>query len=255
MTPFSELVEIVKKLRGPDGCPWDKEQTHESLTPCAIEEALELEEAIHNQDIPNMKEELGDLLFQSVLHAEIARQNGYFDMDDVIENLNMKMVSRHPHVFADTEVADADEVVKNWEHIKSQEKDIDLFDIPKSFPALLQSHKIGKRSKKADFDWETPEQVFSEFTNECDELKEALRSKDKKQIEDELGDVLFTLSQLARHLDLDAEKALRLSNRKFIRRFRKMQDLEPQFESISRSEKEKLWQKAKVALKNQDPDL
>ncbi len=249
MTKFEELVKIVKRLRGPNGCPWDKAQTHKSLTPYAIEEAHELEEAIHNNDLENMKEELGDLLFQSVLHAEVARQDGHFDINDVIETLSNKMVSRHPHVFSDTEVADADEVVQNWEAIKATEKDIDLFDIPKSFPALLYSHKVGKRSKKADFDWETPQQVFDEVSNEFEELKEALASGDKTHVEEELGDLLFTIAQLARHLDLDSEKALRLSNAKFIRRFRKMQELRPDFDSLSRQEKEDLWSEAKKALK------
>ena len=250
MSKFNELVKIVEKLRGPDGCPWDKAQTHKTLTPYAVEEAHELEEAIENNDTENMKEELGDLLFQSVLHAEIAKQQGNFDIEDVIEHLNNKMVSRHPHVFSDTEVKDAEEVVKNWEDIKAQEKESDPFEIPKSFPALLRSHKIGKRSKKVDFDWETPEQVLGEVTNEFGELKEALNSKDKDHIEEEIGDLLFTISQLARHLDLDAEKALRLSNNKFVSRFRKMQELRPDFDQLSRGEKEKLWSEAKAALKN-----
>ncbi len=250
MSKFKDLVAIVEKLRGPNGCPWDKAQTHESLTPYAVEEAHELEEAIHNKDVENMKEELGDLLFQSVLHAEIAKQNGDFTIDDVLETLNTKMVTRHPHVFADTKVENADDVVKNWEEIKSQEKQVDLFDIPKSFPALLESHKIGKRSKKADFDWDTPEQVFGEVTGEYNELKDALASGDKQHIEEELGDLLFTIAQLARHLDLDAEKALRLSNRKFIRRFYKMQELRPDFDSLSRPEKESLWSQAKKALRD-----
>ncbi len=249
MENFKKLVEIVTRLRGPDGCPWDKKQTHKTLTPYAVEEAHELEEAIENNDIENMKEELGDLLFQSVLHAEIARQSGHFDIDDVIVHLNTKMVSRHPHVFSDTEVKGANEVVKNWEDIKAAEKETDLFDIPKSFPALLRSHKIGKRSKRADFDWETPEQVLGEVSSEFEELKEALKSGDINHIEEELGDVLFTVAQLARHLDLDAEKALRQSNNKFVSRFKKMQELEPNFANISRDEKEKLWERAKKALR------
>jgi tetrapyrrole methylase family protein/MazG family protein len=253
MSKFNDLLEIVRKLRGPGGCPWDKAQTHKSLTPYAIEEALELEEAIHNQDTENLKEELGDLLFQSVLHAEVARQNGDFDIEDVIEHLNHKMVSRHPHVFADRKVSDADEVVKNWEEIKAAEKGDrgeDLFAIPRAFPALLRSHKIGKRSKKVDFDWDRPEQVLAEVQSEFAELQEALQADDLGHIEEELGDVLFTLAQLARHLNLDAEKALRLSNSKFIRRFHKMLELQPDFSNLSRDDKEALWHRAKMALKN-----
>ncbi len=245
MTSFQQLIEIVKKLRGPKGCPWDKAQTHESLTPYAVEEAHELEEAIANKDIDNMKEELGDLLFQSILHAEIARQNGDFDIDDVIKHLNNKMVSRHPHVFSDVEVKDADEVVKNWEEIKAQEKEMAPFDLPKSFPSLLKAHKIGKRSKKFGFDWETPEQVFKKTDEEMAELKEAFEKNDKAHIEEELGDLLFTLSQLARHLDLDAEKSLRRANQKFIHRFEEMLKINPNLKDIPREEKEKLWNKVK----------
>ena len=245
MTSFQQLVEIVKKLRGPNGCPWDKAQTHESLTPYAVEEAHELEEAIANNDIDNMKEELGDLLFQSVLHAEIARQNGDFDIDDVIKHLNNKMVSRHPHVFSDVEVKDADEVVKNWEDIKAQEKEVAPFDLPASFPSLLKAHKIGKRSKKFDFDWDTPEQVLKKTDEELGELKEAFEKNDKAHMEEELGDLLFTLSQLARHLDLDAEKSLRRANQKFIHRFNEMLKINPNLKDIPRDQKEKLWNKVK----------
>lgn len=253
MKSFDELIKIVEQLRGPNGCPWDKAQTHKSLTPYAIEEAHELEEAIENNDLDNLKEELGDLLFQSVLHAEMAKQAGNFNINDVIENLNNKMVSRHPHVFSDTQVKDSKEVMKNWEQIKDQEKKIDLFDIPKSFPALLKSHKIGKRSKKIDFDWETPDQVLGEVSNEFNELKEALASSDKNHIEEEIGDLLFTVAQLARHLDLDAEKALRLSNLKFIKRVEKMMEIQPDFSNTTREQKEVLWKEAKKLLKTQSP--
>ena len=245
MTSFQQLIAIVKKLRGPDGCPWDKAQTHKSLTPYAIEEAHELEEAIENNDIENIREELGDLLFQSVLHSELARQNGDFDIDDVIKHLNNKMMSRHPHVFSDTKVKNASEVLKNWEDIKSQEKDTQPFDIPKSFPALLRSHKIGKRTHKLDFDWASPNDVLEKVDEEMGELKEALNLNDKIKIEEEIGDLLFTISQLARHLDIDAEKSLRKANNKFIGRFEKMLELNPEFESLTREAKEKLWQQVK----------
>lgn len=250
MDSFNRLVEIVETLRGPNGCPWDKAQTHKTLTQYAVEEAHELEEAIENNDIENMKEELGDLMFQSVLHAEVARQDGHFNIEDVINHLNNKMVSRHPHVFSTTEVSDAEEVVKNWEDIKAQEKETDIFDIPKVFPALLRSHKIGKKTKRLDFDWDNSEQVLSAVTDEFDELKDALKKGHLNHIEEELGDLLFTIAQLARHLDLDAEKALRLSNNKFVTRFHKMQELEPHFNSLSREQKEDLWHKAKSLLKS-----
>ena len=188
-----------------------------------------------------MKEELGDLLFQSVLHAEIADQNGDFDIKDVIDHLNNKMISRHPHVFSNVEVKDANEVVKNWEDIKAKEKEAAPFDIPASFPSLLKAHKIGKRSKNFDFDWNTPEEVWDKTNEELQELEEAMKSQDKKHIEEELGDLLFTLSQLARHLDLDAEKSLRRANQKFINRFNEMLKINPDLKTISRDDKEKLW--------------
>lgn len=249
MSSFQQLIEIVKKLRGPQGCPWDKAQTHKSLTPYAIEEAHELEEAIENNDTENLKEELGDLLFQSVLHSEIARQNGDFDIDDVIKHLNHKMTSRHPHVFANAKVSSSDEVVQTWENIKAEEKkDSDPFDIPNSFPALLRAHKIGKRSKKVGFDWDTPEQVLLKVKEELQELEQAMVSKNKNHMEEEMGDLLFSLSQLTRHLDLDAEKSLRKANNKFINRFKQMIQLNPQFETLSRQEKESLW----IVVKSQN---
>ena len=245
MTSFQQLIDIVKKLRGPQGCPWDKEQTHKSLTPYAIEEAYELEEAIEKGDIENMKEELGDLLFQTVLHSQIASETQQFDVDDVISHLNHKMTSRHPHVFSDTLVKDSDEVVQNWEQIKAQEKPKDIFDIPQTFPALLRSHKIGKRTKKMDFDWDTPKEVLKKLKEEITELEEAMANKDPSHIEEEMGDILFTAAQVARHLNLDSEKTLRLANEKFVKRFQKMLKKEPQFESLPRAEKEKLWQQIK----------
>lgn len=245
MTSFQQLVEIVKKLRGPDGCPWDKAQTHKTLTPYAIEEAHELEEAIENDDTENMKEELGDLLFQSVLHSEIARQNGDFDIDDVLQHLNHKMVSRHPHVFADTKVKDSDEVLVNWEKIKDSEKKTDPFAIPKSFPALLKAQKIGKKTNKLDFDWLTSTEVLAKVHEELTETQEAIAAKDSAKIEEEIGDLLFTVAQLARHLNIDAEKSLRLANQKFVDRFQGMLKLAPDFAQRTREQKEILWNQVK----------
>ena len=245
MTSFQQLLDIVKKLRGPNGCPWDKEQTHESLTPFAIEEAYELEEAILNNDQENLKEELGDLLFQTILHCEIADQEGRFDIDDVINILNHKMTSRHPHVFSDTKAETSDEVLKNWEAIKALEKPKDVFDIPTTFPALLRAHKIGKRTKRLDFDWDNPQQVIEKVKEELQELEEAIKKQDSSNIEEEMGDLLFTTAQLSRHLKLDSEKTLRLSNEKFVKRFKAMIKEDPNFEQLNRSEKEQLWNKIK----------
>jgi tetrapyrrole methylase family protein / MazG family protein len=246
MTAFERLVSIVKELRGPNGCPWDKAQTFESLTPYAIEEAYELEQAILNKDYDNVVEELGDLLFQSVLHSEIADQEGRFNMDDVIEHLSDKMVRRHPHVFAQTSVSSADEVVQNWEHIKSSEKSQPLKpDIPLNFPALLRAQKIGKFSKKVGFDWETPQQVMLKIREELEELQQALDRGDQAHSQEELGDLLFSCAQLARHLDFDAEKSLRLANDKFLRRWDQMIQTQPNFMQLNREQKEELWQKTK----------
>lgn len=245
MTSFQQLLDIVKKLRGPDGCPWDKEQTHESLTPYAIEEAYELEEAIQNKDIANIKEELGDLLFQTVLHCEIASQEGSFDIDEVIQILNHKMTTRHPHVFSNVKVENSKEVLKNWEDIKAQEKPKDVFEIPQSFPALLRAHKIGKRTKRLDFDWDTTEEVILKLKEELLELEMAIKNKDQQNIEEEMGDLLFTSAQLARHLDLDAEKTLRLANTKFVNRFLAMVEKVKDFKSLPRDKKESLWNQVK----------
>ncbi|MCB0378246.1 MAG: nucleoside triphosphate pyrophosphohydrolase [Bdellovibrionales bacterium] len=248
MNPFEELVKIVARLRGPDGCPWDKEQTHKSLTPYAVEEALELEEAIHNEDWENVKEELGDLLFQSVLHSQIASENDQFNIDDVIKTLNTKMVQRHPHVFADVKVQNSAEVLKNWEEIKSQEKPkkvTSLFDIPATFPALLRSQKIGKRTQRLDFDWSSSDEVLVKLREEFAELEEAYASKDIHKMNEELGDLLFTAAQMARHLDLDAEKSLRQANEKFVGRFTKMVKSHKNFENLSRDQKEAAWNKVK----------
>ncbi len=247
MTSFQQLIDIVKKLRGPNGCPWDKVQTHQTLTPFAIEEALELEQAIQNGDIENIKEELGDLLFQTILHAQIASDNSQFAIDDVIELLNEKMIRRHPHVFADTPVKDQFEVLKNWESIKADEKKNSKaksqtpFDIPMTFPALLRAQKIGKKTEKLDFDWSHAHEVMAQVEEELAELKEALKENNPKNIEEEMGDLLFSCAQLSRHLHLDAEKTLRQANSKFIHRFEKMMDKNKDFLKLNRQEKEKLW--------------
>jgi len=270
MESFNELVKIVKTLRDPGGCPWDREQTHSSLTQYAIEEAHELEEAINNGDVENMKEELGDLLFQSILHAQIASENQQFNIDDVLKHLNHKMVTRHPHVFGDSEAANKartpQEVMTQWEAIKAQEKDQqkaqnngssptakDPMDVPKTFPALLRAQKIGKRTAKLKFDWENPEAVFAKVQEEIAELQEAIATQKKSpsetrkaHVEEELGDLLFSVAQWARHLELDAETALRKGNEKFITRFRKLLQKNPDFAKQSSEAKEELWRSVKA---------
>lgn len=253
---FQSLVEVIEILRGPTGCPWDKQQTHTSLTRFAIEEAHELAEAIDSNDMDEVKKELGDLLLQVVLHAEIARQNGTFKISDVIESLNEKMVRRHPHVFSDVKVSDANEVTENWEQIKQREKsgkkisdEAFSFGLPTSLPSLLGSFKIGEKTKKYNFDWPDVPPVIAKVKEELSELEEAIQSGDKNHCKEELGDLLFSVAQVARHLDIDPEQALRKTNKKFEKRFQKMVAYaggdENTLRTMSASELETLWERSK----------
>jgi len=251
LNTFEALVDVVKSLRGPDGCPWDKEQTHKTLTRYAIEECFELVEAIEKESDNEIKDELGDVLFQVILHSEIARQESKFNIFDVIENLNQKMVRRHPHVFNDTKVSGIDEVWDNWEKIKKQEnkaKPCDRFDIPSGLPALMRSRKIGREAEKVNFDWQTPEQVFDIVIGELEELKESLGQTKKEQTH-EIGDVLFSVAQLSRHLNIDPEQALREGNDRFEKRFFKMKEFaEHDLQDLKPEQLEDLWKRAKKAL-------
>lgn len=248
---FRSLLEVVKALRGPDGCPWDKEQTHKSLTRFALEEAFELAEAIDQDDQSEMIAELGDLLLQVVLHSEIARQENRFNIEDVIESISSKMVRRHPHVFGNVEVKDSKEVLHNWNLIKAGEKQkpLDRFDVPEALPALIRSHKIGEKTQRARFDWSEAKEVMAKVKEELSEVEQALQVGQKDQIQHEIGDLLFSVAQLARHLDCDPEQALRQCNRRFERRFFKMHELAKQqgrvFSDLKPEEKESLWTQAK----------
>ncbi|MBX3022082.1 MAG: nucleoside triphosphate pyrophosphohydrolase [Bdellovibrionales bacterium] len=251
---FAGLIKVVEFLRGPDGCPWDKEQTHSTLTRYAIEEAHELAEAIDGGDVAEIRDELGDVLLQVVLHSEIARQDGRFDIFDVIQNLNEKMVRRHPHVFANVKAETSDKVLKNWAEIKAAEKGQDKakplsFDIPQGLPALLRAQKIGDKTKKVDFDWDNANQCMEKVHEEVGELEEAMRSGVKERMEEELGDLLFSVAQAARHLGIDSEQALRKCNTRFEQRFRRMQESILQegkeWKSLKPEEREQRWKSAK----------
>lgn len=255
---MQSLINIVKVLRGPEGCPWDKEQTHASLARYAIEESHELAEAIDSGDRAHLVEELGDVLFQVILHSELGRQSGEFTLEDVIERVSEKMVRRHPHVFADAEVADADHVVENWEAIKAKEKaqkqkSATAFDIPQSMAATLRSHKIGSKTRKVGFDWDSPQAVYEKIQEEMSELESALSAGDKSELEHEIGDVLFTTVQLARHLDLDGEQCLRKTNQRFEKRYfnmlKLMESENTNLAELNDSEKEAYWQRSKKQLK------
>ena len=249
---FESLVEVVGHLRGPEGCPWDKEQTHNTLTQYAIEEAFELAEAIDHEDTAGTIEELGDLLLQVVLHSEIARQEGRFTLNDVIEGITNKMIHRHPHVFADTKVKDSSEVLHNWSLIKEAEKKKEnspFASIPKALPSLIRAQKIGAKTVRYNFDWAKPSDVLNKLDEEVAELKEAISTQSKAHQQEELGDTLFTLVQLARHLDFDAEQSLRQTNQKFENRFSLMRELvqsdQKDFSKLAVSELEIYWQRAK----------
>jgi tetrapyrrole methylase family protein/MazG family protein len=261
---FASLVEIIKALRGPEGCPWDKEQTHRTLTPFAIEEAHELAEAIEREDWREMVLELGDLLLQVVLHSEIGRQEKRFDIHDVIGGISEKMVRRHPHVFSNTSVANSKDVLDSWSKLKAEEKvakektgaDPNVpshFDIPTSLPALARAQKIGDKTKNDQFDWSELKEVMVKVREEVRELDEVLAEPklDKTRLEHEIGDVLFSAAQLARHAGLEAEQCLRTANNRFEKRFFAMKD---QVNSSGRNwtelkpeEREAAWRKVKLA--------
>ena len=251
---FQALVEVVEHLRGPQGCPWDKAQSLQSLTRFAIEEACEYAQSVETHDPKEMASELGDVLLQVVLNSQVAKEEGLFELSDVIESINEKMIRRHPHVFSDTVASTEDEVKKNWDEIKAQEKDrskkgdaTNPFDLPQSLPALQYASKIGSKTKKLAFDWPDYKGVWEKVHEEIEELSEEL-PHDKKRCQEELGDVLFSLAQLARHLDLDPEQCLRQANKNFEQRFVRMKKLTPEgqdFESLKDEDKEALWKKAK----------
>ncbi len=244
LNEFSSLIKIVEALRSEQGCPWDKEQTHRSLATFAIEEAFELAEAIEANDRSEMISELGDLLLQVALHSQIAKENSLsFTVEDVIRSINEKMVRRHPHVFANVEAKDADQVLQNWAEIKAEERKnkagpskTESFEIPPNLPSLMRAQKIGVKTKSQQFDWKNASEVMSKLEEELSELKQAIIDYEKNsdaandpklqiEIEHEMGDLLFSAAQLARHLKLDAEQSLRVANQRFEKRFFKMMDL------------------------------
>jgi tetrapyrrole methylase family protein/MazG family protein len=248
---FEGLIKVVEFLRGPDGCPWDKEQTHETLTRFAIEEAHELADAIDSGDVNEIRDELGDVLLQVILHSEIARQEGRFDIYDVVQAISEKMVRRHPHVFGDVVAETSAAVLKNWAEIKAAEKGRKktLFDVPKGMPALLRAVKIGEKTKKVDFDWDNSAQCWDKVEEELGELQAAVKIGDKSAVEAEFGDLVFSLAQWARHSGIDPEQALRKTNLSFEERFTKMQALVKadgrEWASLNATDKENYWKKAK----------
>jgi MazG family protein len=263
---FARLVEIMARLRAPDGCPWDREQTFDTIKQYLLEEAYEVMDAIDQKDWVGLSEELGDLLLQAVFFAQMASERpegeGRFDITDSLFAINSKLVRRHPHVFAEGEARTAEDVTRRWEEIKAEEKAGKepseggrepkgvLDGVPRSLPALVEASKIASRAARAGFDWENVEQVFDKLREEVDELHEARSKGTPDQIEGELGDMLFVIVNIARFLRVDPEQALRKTNAKFRRRFAQVeaglhiQGKTPQSATIE--EMEALWQAAKT---------
>jgi MazG family protein len=224
---FAKLCDIVAKLRAPGGCPWDREQTNESLVPALIEEAYETAEAARAHDDTHFREELGDLLLLVVMHAQIARETGRFDIEEVIGQVSDKLIRRHPHVFGTSEARDAGTVLKQWEAIKREEKKADLHylaSLPKALPALVRAQKAQSKAARVNFDWTALRDVIAKVEEELGETKEAIQSGPREMIEDEVGDLLFAVVNLARKCKIDAEGTLQSATNKFVARFNRLED-------------------------------
>lgn len=249
---FAKLIEIMSTLRGKKGCPWDKEQTRESLKPFLVEETYEVLEAIDEGDPEKTKEELGDLLFQIIFHCQIAKEKGEFDIHGVINKISEKMTGRHPHVFGDANYETSEEVLKQWEERKKEEgkgRESILEGIPRELPSLLRAHRIQARAARIGFDWERVEDVLKKLDEEVDEFKAALNRKNQAEIEDELGDIFFVLVNISRFVGVNPEDALRKTISKFISRFRyiemKASESGRRLSDMTLQEMDELWNEAK----------
>jgi MazG family protein len=257
MTAFQQLCEIVAKLRAPGGCPWDREQTHESLLPALIEEAYEAAEAARARNDAHFCEELGDLLLLVVMHAEIARESGRFDVDQVIREVSDKLIRRHPHVFGTSDARDSGAVLKQWEAIKREEKKEDthyLASLPKALPALVRAQKAQSKAARVNFDWAELRDVIAKVEEELGELKQALATKDQRAIEDEVGDLLFAVVNLGRKAGLDAETALQVATNKFVTRFNRLEDelqsRDKRLGDVDLAEMDEIWNAIKKMTKS-----
>jgi len=256
MTRFRDLVDVVARLRGPGGCPWDREQTHESLRPCLLEECYETLDAIDRGDSQAIREELGDLLLQIVFQAQVAAEAGAFTVEDVIAGVIDKMVRRHPHVFGDATVSGSAEVVRNWSRIKAEERagrgaadPSVLSGLPPALPALHAAARMGEKAARVGFDWASSADALGKVREELAELEEALASADPSRVEHELGDVLFALASVGRLVDQSPEMALRRALTRFDRRFRAMEDKVRRtggdLHDLTPAELDALWNEAK----------
>jgi MazG family protein len=264
---FEKLVAVQARLRAPKGCPWDIEQTHETLRTYLIEEAYEVLEALDSGDDSKFTDEMGDLLLQVVFHSQIAREEGRFTVSDVIQAIHDKMIRRHPHVFGETHAKDSAEVLRNWEQIKAEERKAQgaspngdsskaapqtpslLDGVSHALPATMEGFQLTRKASRIGFDWDHVEGVFEKMLEEQGEVREAIESRDRKKIEEEIGDALFAAVNLSRFLEVDPEIALKKANAKFGRRFREMERLAREsgreFKDVPRAEMETLWETAK----------
>ena len=249
---FKELVEIVKVLR--KECPWDKEQTNDSIKANTLEEAYEVVDAIDNKDDEELKKELGDLIFHVVFHSVIAEEENRFSLNEVLEMIKEKMIRRHPHVFGEVEVANAKEVTKNWESIKLTEGRNSLLDgVPDKLPSLLKAYRLQEKASKVGFDWDKKEDVWKKVIEEIEEMHHSEKHETINELEDEIGDVFFALTNYSRFLGINPENALRRANTKFVNRFqyieKKINESGRQINQSNLEEMDKYWNESKVALK------
>ena len=254
---IEDLLHIMELLRGPGGCPWDAEQTHESIRKDFIEETYEVIEAINKNDKELLKEELGDVLLQVAFHAQIEKEENSFEFSDVCDGICKKLIERHPHVFGDINVSSTDEVLTNWDNIKRKSKGqktqgSSMLKVPKELPALMRAQKIQSKAKKAGFDWDNIDGAFEALYSEIEELKTAMKNKDAEEIKNEMGDLLFSCVNVSRFLGVESEEALTLSNEKFIERYVIVEKLAEE-RSINMKETpieelDELWKEAKIIL-------
>lgn len=270
---IKKLLMLFNQLRSDHGCAWMKQQDHHSLSKYTIEEAFELAEALDSGNMEEIKKELGDLLLQVILHSQIASESNHFDFFDVVQALITKTEFRHPHVFSENQKMTLDQVIENWEILKKQENELEKqkrfgsttqdqptndlnsssldsqLNIPIALPALQRSAKIGEKCQRVKFDWENAHQVREKLNEEIQELDEAIALQNKNEMEHEIGDVLFTIAQLARHLQIDPEQALRTTNQRFLNRYHSMFKTsglnDEQFKNLTNDQKQNLWQQAK----------
>ena len=249
MEEFKELVEVIARLRAKDGCQWDREQTHSTLRPNMIEEAYEAVDAIDDNDLKHLQEELGDVLLQVLLHSQIASEEGAFSIEDVSRELKEKLIHRHPHVFGNVKVNSTDDILNNWDKLKAEEKThrkSAMDGISKAQSALMSAQKISKRAVKTGFEWPNEKSLYDCIYSEFEEFKEAEAEGDREHMEEEYGDILFATVNLARWNKIDAEQALLKANKKFMKRFRKMEELATKpLNDYSFAEYDALWKQSK----------